>query len=113
MQCDLSVPDELKVKFSVFTSIFIKTDITRNHIVEYMKTYAEENDLIKQQKRILITNFKLTNGTFITPLFNFYLDYSVQKFINLYNADRAKYSTVLFSLLLMLGEAVMKIYCLV
>ena len=59
--CDLSIPD-----------------VTRNDIVEYIKTYAEENDLLKQPKRMLISSFKLTNGTLITPLFNFYLDLGLQ-----------------------------------
>ena len=38
-----------------------------------MKTYAQENDLLKQPQRILISSFKMTNETLITPLFNFYL----------------------------------------
>ena len=43
-----------------------------------MKTYAEENDLLKQPQRMLISSFKLTSGTMITPLFNFYLDLGLQ-----------------------------------
>ena len=43
-----------------------------------MKTYAKENDLIKQPQRMLISSFKLTNGTLITPLSNFYLDLGLE-----------------------------------
>ena len=43
-----------------------------------MKTYAEENDLLKQPQRMLISSFKLNNGTLITPLFNSYLDLGLQ-----------------------------------
>ena len=78
MQCDLSVPDELKAKFSIFYPIFKNIDVTRNDIGKYMKTYAEENDLLKQLQRMLISSFKLTNGIFITSLFNFYLDLGLQ-----------------------------------
>ena len=78
VQCDLSVPDELKAKFSNFPPIFKNIDVSRNDIGEYMKTYAEENDLLKQSQRMLISSFKLTNGTLIRPLFNFYLDLGLQ-----------------------------------
>ena len=78
VQCDLSVPDELKAKFSNFPPIYKNIDVYRNDIGEYMKTYAEENDLLKQSQRKLISSFKLTNGTLITPLFNFYLDLGLQ-----------------------------------
>ena len=78
MQCDLSVPDELKAKFFHFPPIFKNIDVTRNDIGKYMKTYAGEIDLLKQPQRVLISSFKLTNGTLITPLFNFYLDLRLQ-----------------------------------
>ena len=43
-----------------------------------MKTYAEEKDLLKQPQRMLISSFKLTNGTLIIPLFDFYLNLGLQ-----------------------------------
>ena len=78
MQRDLSDQDELKAKFSNFPPIFKNIDVARNDIGEYMKTYAEENDLLKQPQRMLISSFKLTNGTLIIPVFNFYLDLGLQ-----------------------------------
>ena len=78
MQCDLSISDKLKAKFSNFPPIFKNIDVSRNDIGEYMKTYMEEIDLFKQPQRMLISSFKLNNGTFITPLFNFYLDLGLQ-----------------------------------
>ena len=47
VQCDLSVPVKLKAKISNFTPILKKIDVTRNDIGKYLKTYAEENDLVK------------------------------------------------------------------
>ena len=78
VQCDLSVPDELKAKFSNFPPAFKNMDASRNDIGEYMKTYAEENDLLKQPQRKLISSFKLSNGTLIAPFFIFYLDLGLQ-----------------------------------
>ena len=78
MQCDLSVPNELEAKFSTFPPNFKNSDVTRNGIGEYMKTNADENGLLKQWQRRVISSFKLTNSTLITPLFNFYLDLGVQ-----------------------------------
>ena len=78
VQCDLSVPDELKAKFSNFPPIFKNIDVARSDIAEYMKTFKEENDLLKQPQIMLISSFKLTNGNLITPLFNFYLDLGLQ-----------------------------------
>ena len=36
VQCDLSVPDELKAKFSNFSPIFKNIDVSRNEIGEYI-----------------------------------------------------------------------------
>ena len=47
VQGDLIVPDELKPTFSSFPPIFKNIDVCRNDIGEYMKNYAEENDLLK------------------------------------------------------------------
>ena len=37
-----------------------------------MKNFAEENDLLKNQQRMLISSFILENLTIITPILNFY-----------------------------------------
>ena len=78
VQCDLSVRDELKSKLSNFPPNFENIDVIRNDIGEYMESYAKKNDLLKQPQRMLISSFKLTYGTLITPLFNFYLDPGLQ-----------------------------------
>ena len=73
VQCDLEVPDGLKYKFSNFPPIFKNFNVSRADIGEYMREYAIENNLLKQPQRMLISSFKLENGTIITPLLNFYL----------------------------------------
>ena len=78
VQCDLVVPDELKSKFTNFPPIFKNTEFGRNDIGDYMKNYAIENERLKHPQRMLISSFKLENGSVITPLFNFYLDLGLQ-----------------------------------
>ena len=73
VQCDLEVPDGLKYKFSNFPPIFKNFNVSRADIGDYMRDYAIDNDLLRQPQRMLISSFKLENGTVITPLLNFYL----------------------------------------
>ena len=73
VQRDLEAPDGLKYKFSSFPPIFKNLKVCRADIGDYMWEYAIENNLLKQPQRILISSFKLENGTIITTLLNFYL----------------------------------------
>ena len=43
-----------------------------------MQNYAIENDLLKHSQRMLISSFKLENGSIITPIFNFYMELGLQ-----------------------------------
>ena len=43
-----------------------------------MKNYAIENERLKHPQRMLMSSFKLENGTVITPLFNFYMELGLQ-----------------------------------
>ena len=43
-----------------------------------MKYHAIENETIKHPQRMLISSFKLENGTVITPLFKFYMELGLQ-----------------------------------
>ena len=72
------VPDELKSKFANFPPIFKNTEVGRNDIGDYMKNYAIENEMLKHPQRMLISSFKLENGTVITPLFNFFMELGLQ-----------------------------------
>ena len=111
VQCDLEVPEGLKYKFSSFPPIFKNFNVSRADIGDYMKDYAIDNDLLKQPQRMLISSFKLENGTVITPLLNFYLSLGLKctqiyRFVQ-YTPKNA--STILSNRLLMLEELEMKI----
>ena len=47
VQCDLIVPDEIKLKFANFPTIFKNTEVGRNNIGDYMKNYTIENETLK------------------------------------------------------------------
>ena len=78
VQCNLIVPDELKPTISSFPPTFKNIDVCCNVIGEYMKKLSQENDLLKNPQRMLISSFKLQIGTIITPLLNFYLSHELQ-----------------------------------
>ena len=73
VQCDIEVPEHLRDYFSNFPPIFKKTVVSRNHIGDLTKEYAEKEGIMPQPRRMLISSFILTNGTIITPLLLFYL----------------------------------------
>ena len=69
----------MQFKSSNFPPILKNFDECCNNIGEYIKNYAEQNDLLKNSQRLLISSFKLENGTIITPLLNFYLSLRLQR----------------------------------
>ena len=73
MQCDIEVPEFLRSKFDNFPPVSKNTLVSKNDIVDLMKTYAEEERIMSQTQKLLILSFTLQNGTHITPLLLFYL----------------------------------------
>ena len=45
IECDIHVPEHLHDKFSEMCPIFKNTDLSCDDIGEFMKAYAEENDI--------------------------------------------------------------------
>ena len=102
VQCNLSV------LYRQSSPIFKTIDATTNKNGEHMKTYEKESDLLNQQQRMLTWILNLTRETFFTK-FSVFLDLWIQcTKIHRFVQYRIKYSTVSFSLLLMLGEPVKK-----
>lgn len=46
VECDISVPDELKDKFSEMAPIFKNIEVGREHLSEHMKDFAEQEDYL-------------------------------------------------------------------
>ena len=78
VQCDLRVPENLREKFESFPPIFKNIFVSRSDNGDFMKKDAEENKLMTQPRRMLISSFHLINGTIIAPLLNFYLDLGLE-----------------------------------
>ena len=73
VQCDIEVPEILRANFANFPPIFKNTLVSKNGIGELIKTYAEEEVIMSQPRKMLISSFTLQNGTLITDLLLFYL----------------------------------------
>ena len=73
VQCDIEVPENLRANFANFPPIFKNTLVSKNVIGDLMKTYAEEEGIMSQPRKMLISSFTLQNGTLITPLLLFCL----------------------------------------
>ena len=73
VQCNIEVPENLRANFANFPPIFKNTLVSKNDIGDLMKTYAEEERIMSQPGKMLISSFRSQNGTLITPLLLFYL----------------------------------------
>ena len=73
MQCDIEVPENSRANFTNFPLIFKNTLVSRSDIGDLLKNYAEEEKLLSQPRKKLISSFTLQIGTLITPLLLFYL----------------------------------------
>ena len=73
MQCDTEEPENCRAKIDNFPPLFKNTLDSKSDIADLMRNYAEEERLMSQPRKILITSFTKQNGTLITPLLLFYL----------------------------------------
>ena len=73
MQCDIEVPKNLTSKLDNFPPMFKNTLVSKSDIGHLMENYAEEERLLSQPRKMLISSFTLQNGTLNTPLLKFYL----------------------------------------
>ena len=72
VQCDIEVPEKLRSNFVNFPPIFKNTLVSGGDIGDLMRNYAEDERLLSQPQKMLISSFTLQNGTLITPLLLFY-----------------------------------------
>ena len=73
VQFDIELPENLRANFANFPPIFKNTFVSKNDIGDLMKTYAEEEGIMSQPRKRLISSFTLQNGTLNNPLLLFYL----------------------------------------
>ena len=73
VQCDTEVPENLRSKFNNVPTIFKNTLFSKINTGDLIKNYAEEERLLSQPRKMLISSFTLQNGTLNTLLLLFYL----------------------------------------
>ena len=99
VQCDIEVPENLRANFANFPPIFKKTLVSKSDIGDLMKNYAEEEKLLSQPRKMLISSFTLQNGTLIAHLLLFFCNWVLfaQKYTALLSTLQRNASTVLCS----------------
>jgi hypothetical protein len=78
VECDIHVPEHLKDKFSEMCPIFKNTEISREDIGEFMKTYAQENNIMRQPRPSLIGSMVGKKIMLATPLLRWYLEHGLE-----------------------------------
>ena len=73
VQCDIEVPGNLRANFASFPPRFKNSLLSQRDNGDLMKTYAEEEGIMSQPRKTMISSFTLQNGTLITPLLLFHL----------------------------------------
>ena len=51
VQCDIEVPENLRINFANFPSIFKNTLVSKSDIGDLMKNYAEEEKILSQPRK--------------------------------------------------------------
>ena len=73
VQCDIEVRKHFRANFANFPPFFENTLVSKNVNGDLMKAFGEEEEVLSQPRKMLISGFTLQNGTLITPLLLFYL----------------------------------------
>ena len=73
VQCDIEVPENLRANLANFPPIFQNTLVSKNNFGDLMKTYALEEGILSQPRKMRISSFTLQKGTLVTALLLFYL----------------------------------------
>ena len=78
VECDIPVPDRLKPNFSEICPILKNTEISRDDIGEYMRAFAEEQNIMAQPRRSLTGSSFGKKILLATPLIKWYLEHGLQ-----------------------------------
>ena len=73
VQGDNGVPINFGANSDNFPLTFKNTLVRKNDIGDLMKTYAEEEGIMSQPRKLLMTSFTLQKRTPVTPLLLYYL----------------------------------------
>ena len=74
---DIYTPNHLKQFFNEFPLIFKNAMVGREDVGELMKEFAEENELLKKPRKMLISSYFGEKILLTTPLAKWYLDHGL------------------------------------
>lgn len=74
VECDVRVPDDQRAIWTEMPPIFKNVEVGRDDIGDFSRQYAEEHDLLKTPRRMLIGSMFAKKTLFATPLLKYYLE---------------------------------------
>ena len=78
VECDISVPKELEHKFSEMAPIFKNAEVSREHLSEHMREFAEESGALKQPQKMLIGSLFGKKILLLSTLVQWYLKHGLR-----------------------------------
>ena len=77
VQCDVHVPPHLEDTFGEFQPIFKQALVGREDIGDFMRTYAEKNNLLSQPRQTLVASYHGKQLLLITSLLKWYIEHGL------------------------------------
>ena len=77
VECDIHVSDHLKPHFREMCPIFKNTEISPDNIGEFMRDFAEEEDIMARPRQSLIGSYFGKKILLATPLLKWYLEHGL------------------------------------
>jgi G:T-mismatch repair DNA endonuclease (very short patch repair protein) len=77
VECDISVPEELKDKFSEMSPIFKNVDVSREHLSSHMREFAEAEGFLARPQRMLVGSLRGDKILLLSELARWYLEHGL------------------------------------
>ena len=78
IECDIRVPEELRAHFAEMQPVFKNISLMREDLGPFMRRYAEEHDIMKTPRRMLVGSYCGDKILLATPLLRWYLDHGLE-----------------------------------
>ena len=78
IECDIRVPEELREHFAEMQPVFKNISLIREDLGPFMRRYAEEHNIMKTPRRMLVGSYCGDKILLATPLLRWYLDHGLE-----------------------------------
>ena len=78
IECDIRVPEELHEHFAEMQPVFKNISLIREDLGPFMRRYAEEHNIMKTPRRMLVGSYCGDKILLATPLLRWYLDHGLE-----------------------------------